>query len=134
MSVPVDQRSHGQTTAAVKASKLCSYLFEVKKHFPKEHYQLTDRIVHCALDIYVKCWEGSNPTNYFVYAPKYGKPKTQLIRSAYIGIMELTALMNLAYPIFEIPSDKVVHWDDILTELKNSITEWLEEEESKFYS
>ena len=125
MSVSKPLRQEGQLEINVEARALCTYTLLItsnEKHFPVEQKSFTEKLRDAAIEIHLLCWEANN-IRVDNNADKYNR-RIALQNEAADKCNRLSALIDVAKPVFHLSSKRTIYWMKLTLELRNKIRAW----------
>ena len=125
MSVIKAKREEGQLVVLTKARELCAYTLTIcknEKNFPKRgRWILTQPIVTEALSI-MSCIRHANAVRVEMQLD-YDYRRNQQIQ-AYAHAEALLTLMDVAYEVLNVESERIQHWTGLVLEVETLVQKW----------
>lgn len=127
MSVPVPLRGTGKLEVNTKAQELCVYTLKITsnaKNFPPAQDAFTQKIRDAAVEIHTLCWEANN-IKVGGSEERY-RARLELQARAADRCNALCAMIEIAKPLFHLPSKRATYWIGQVAEVRNQIRAWRE--------
>ena len=125
MSVIKAKRQEGQLVVLTKAREMCAYAVTIcknEKNFPKrDRWILTQPIVTEALSV-MSCIRRANAVRVETQED-YTYRRSQQVK-AYGHAEALLTLMDVAYEVLNVESDRIQHWTGLVLEVEGLVQKW----------
>lgn len=135
MSVIKAHRNTGKLEVLTKASALCAYTVQIcknEKNFPKrDRWILTQPIVREAVDSFT-CMRHANAVK-VVTMDDYKYRRAQQVE-AYSHLEALLGLIDIAYNVLSLGSDRVEFWTGSILEVEDLLQGWRESDRKRYES
>ena len=133
MSVVKSKRGEGKLVVITKSNELAVYTIKIcsnEKNFPK-HYRwcITNKIVDAALEI------NNNATKanaVYVTSAEDLKLRKAYQMQAIASTYSLLSMVDIAYRIFGIESDRVEYWTKLVTEVQKLLRQWRKSDNERY--
>ena len=133
MSVIKAKRQEGQLTVLTKAREMCAYTVTIcknEKNFPKrDRWILTQPIVTEALSV-ISCIRHANAVRVETQMD-YDYRRSQQVQ-AYAHAEALLTLMDVAYTVLNVESERIQHWTGLVLEVETLIQKWRRSDGSRY--
>lgn len=133
MSVIKSKRQEGRLVVLTKAREMCSYTLTIcknEKHFPKRgRWILTQPIVTEALEI-MSCIRRANSVR-VESRTDYTYRRNQQVQ-ALAHAEALLTLMDIAYEVLNIDSDRIQHWTGLVLEVETLLQKWRRSDSERY--
>ena len=132
MSVPKDERSHGQLEVNIATLDLCTYTLKITANenvFPAEQKAFIDKLRDTVLEIHLLCWEANNirvnkdPDRFW--------QRINMEQTAADHCNRMCALIEVAKPLFHLSSQRCVYWTEKVVDVRNLIHAWSESDSKR---
>ena len=135
MSVIKAKRQEGQLLVLTKARELCAYTVTICKNeanFPKrDRWILTQPIVTEALSV-MSCIRRANAVRVETQTD-YDYRRSQQVQ-AYAHAEALLTLMDVAYTVLNVESDRIQNWTGLTLEVETLVQKWRRSDGSRYAS
>lgn len=133
MSVIKAKRQEGKLSVLVKAREMCVYTITIcknEKNFPKRNrWILTQPIVSEALAI-MSCIRRANAVNVETKEDYIYRRQQQI--EAYSRCEAMLTLMEIAYKVLSIDSERVEHWTGLVVETESLLQRWKRSDKERY--
>lgn len=133
MSVIKAKRQEGKLSVLVKAREMCVYTITIcknEKNFPKrDRWILTQPIVSEALAI-MSCIRRANAVNVETKEDYIYRRQQQI--EAYSRCEAMLTLMEIAYKVLSIDSERVEHWTGLVVETESLLQRWKRSDKERY--
>ena len=133
MSVIKAKRQEGKLSVLVKAREMCVYTITVcknEKNFPKRNrWILTQPIVSEALEI-MSCIRRANAVNVETKEDYIYRRQQQI--EAYSRCEAMLTLIEIAYKVLSIDSERVEYWTGLVIETENLLQRWKRSDKERY--
>jgi hypothetical protein len=133
MSVPKHLRRSGKFEVITRAESLVKYTLEIttnEKNFPKRYrWCLTSKIVDSAIEMFANLTR-ANTINVITKEDKILRRNYQVKALAEIG--NLLGLMQIAYDVFNIDTNRIEYWTRLIINEQTLIREWRKSDNERY--
>lgn len=133
MSVIKAKRQEGKLSVLVKAREMCVYTITVcknEKNFPKRNrWILTQPIVSEALEI-MSCIRRANAVNVETKEDYIYRRQQQI--EAYSRCEAMLTLIEIAYKVLSIDSERIEHWTGLVVETESLLQRWKRSDKERY--
>lgn len=133
MSVIKAKRQEGKLSVLVKAREMCVYTITVcknEKNFPKrDRWILTQPIVSEALAI-MSCIRRANAVNVETKEDYIYRRQQQI--EAYSRCEAMLTLMEIAYKVLSIDSERIEYWTGLVVETESLLQRWKRSDKERY--
>ena len=133
MSVIKAKRQEGKLSVLVKAREMCVYTVTIcknEKNFPKrDRWILTQPIVSEALAI-MSCIRRANAVNVETKEDYIYRRQQQI--EAYSRCEAMLTLMEVAYKVLSIDSERIEYWTGLVIETENLLQRWKRSDKERY--
>lgn len=133
MSVIKAKRQEGKLSVLVKAREMCVYTITIcknEKNFPKRNrWILTQPIVSEALEI-MSCIRRANAVNVETKEDYIYRRQQQI--EAYSRCEAMLTLIEIAYKVLSIDSERIEHWTGLVVETESLLQRWKRSDKERY--
>lgn len=133
MSVIKAKRQEGKLSVLVKAREMCVYTITIcknEKNFPKrDRWILTQPIVSEALAI-MSCIRRANAVNVETKEDYIYRRQQQI--EAYSRCEAMLTLMEIAYKVLSIDSERIEYWTGLVVETESLLQRWKRSDKERY--
>ena len=125
MTVPVYKRSPNKLQALKDTMTMAIYTIQMCENshiFPKKsRWNICSRIMDCCIDSIVKIKQANKLRN---NTEEQCKKRIELQNKVIMNFTALWSLMELAYNVYSIPSEKVGYWSELMLVADEKVAAW----------
>ena len=133
MSVVASQRTESDLAVIIKARELAVYTIKIasnEKNFPKRYrWCITNKIIDSVIDINKYINKGNA---IFVKGAEDFNIRRNMQVNAMAETYSLLAMMDIAYALFNVDSDRVDYWTGLVIELQRLIKKWRDSDYERY--
>lgn len=133
MSVPEGKKAKGHLEVIANARNLSAYTIKItsnEKVFPKRYrWSFTGKIVDETIDMY-KNLTLANSVRVITASDKELRRKYQV--KALAQTYDILALINLAYDLFNLSTDRVKYWTEMIVKQQELIRAWRKSDSARY--
>lgn len=131
--VPTGMRSKSKLEAAIQARRLAAYTIEItsnEKKFPPEFRELLGKsYAELAIKIFNSCWAANNIR---VTSKAAWDKRRELQDEAVRACVVLLADIDLGAEVYKLPTRRIEHWSNMVTETKDLIRSWRDADQRRY--
>ncbi len=135
MSVVKSQREETELTVITKANELATYTIKICSNencFPKRYrWCITSKIVESAIDI------GNNlikANSIYIRSEDDLATRRKYQQEAMSNTEVLLNMINIAYNTFEIKSERIAYWTQLVVDVQNLLRNWRKSDANRKFS